>query len=141
VTSTLDPRAVCALHGTHRYDLIVLDLQMPGMDGFQVMEGLKQIETDGYLPVLVVTAQPEHKLRALRAGARDFVGKPFEMAEVLARVRNQLEVRLLHLETRKLYEDLSLEHSRLIKLSAQPGAMVGVVKDEHLATPWWRSLW
>jgi len=52
-------------------DLILLDLQMPGMDGFQVMEGLKEIETDGYLPVLVITAQPDHKLRALAAGARD----------------------------------------------------------------------
>jgi adenylate cyclase len=96
VTSTTDPRAVCALHGVHRYDLILLDLQMPGMDGFEVMEGLKKIEPEGYLPVVVITAQPDHKLRALHAGARDFVGKPFELAEVLMRVRNMLEVRLLH---------------------------------------------
>src|SRR5450756_2492599 len=69
---------------------------MPGMDGFQVMEGLKEIETDGYIPVLVITAQPEHRLRALKAGAKDFVSKPFELAEVLIRVYNMLEVRLLH---------------------------------------------
>jgi adenylate cyclase len=99
VTSTTDPRAVCALHSKNRYDLILLDLHMPGMDGFQVMEGLKQIETDGYLPVLVVTAQPDYKLRALQAGARDFVSKPFDLAEVLMRVRNMLEVRLLHKES------------------------------------------
>jgi CheY-like chemotaxis protein len=49
---------------------------MPGMDGFQVMEGLKEIEQGGYLPVLVITAQPAHKLRALEAGAKDFVSKP-----------------------------------------------------------------
>jgi CheY-like chemotaxis protein len=94
ITSTIDPHAVCALHRDNRYDLILLDLQMPGMDGFQVMEGLKEIEEDGYLPVLVITAQPDHKLRALQAGAKDFVSKP-DLAE-LRRVRNILEVRLLH---------------------------------------------
>jgi CheY-like chemotaxis protein len=71
VASTRDPREVCALHREHRYDLILLDLQMPGMDGFQVMEGLKTNSEDGYLPVLVLTAQPGHKLRALQAGAKD----------------------------------------------------------------------
>src|SRR5678815_6195356 len=62
VHSTTDPSEVCELHRKNRYGLILLDLQMPGMDGFQVMEGLKQIEQDGYLPVLVITAQPDHKL-------------------------------------------------------------------------------
>jgi adenylate cyclase len=106
VTSTLDPRAVHALHEKNRYDLIVLDLQMPGMDGFQVMEGLKDIEQDGYLPVLVITAQPDHKLRALKGGARDFISKPFDMAEVLTRVHNLIEVRLLHGEIRRKNEEL-----------------------------------
>ncbi len=96
--STTDPREVCRLYRMGRYDLILLDLQMPGMDGFQVMEGLKEIEPDGYLPVLVITAQPSHKLRALQAGARDFISKPIELAEVLLRVHNMLEVRLLHKE-------------------------------------------
>ena len=96
VTSTTDPQTVCASHARHRYDLILLDLQMPGMDGFKVMEGLKEIETNGYLPVLVITAQPEYKLRALQAGAKDFISKPIEVAEVLARVHNMLQVRLLH---------------------------------------------
>ena len=109
VTSTMDPGKVCELHLLNRYDLILLDLQMPGMDGFQVMENLGQIETAGYLPVLVITAQPEHKLRALRAGARDFVSKPFDLAEVLIRVHNMLEVRLLHQETRRLYDRVKEE--------------------------------
>src|ERR1035437_6285898 len=100
VESTTDPTEVCELHRKNRYSLILLDLQMPGMDGFQVMEGLKEIEQDGYLPVLVITAQPAHKLRALEAGAKDFVSKPFDLAELRARVHNILEVRLLHLETR-----------------------------------------
>jgi len=96
ITSTRDPRAVCDLHRDNHYDLILLDLRMPGMDGFQVMENLKEIETDGYLPVLAVTAQPAHKLRALQSGAKDFIAKPFDLAEVLMRVHNMLEVRLLH---------------------------------------------
>jgi PAS domain S-box-containing protein len=96
VTSTMDPRTVCPLHLEHRYDLILLDLQMPEMDGFQVMEGLKEIETAGYLPVLVITAQPGHKLRALQAGAKDFVSKPFDLIEVQTRIHNMLEVRLLY---------------------------------------------
>jgi adenylate cyclase len=100
VASTMNPYEVCELHRKNRYDLILLDLQMPGMDGFQVMEGLKEIEAGGYLPVLVVTAQPNHKLRALQAGAKDFVSKPFDLVEVLTRANNMLEVRLLHTETK-----------------------------------------
>ena len=96
VTSTMNPHEVCALHRMHRYDLILLDLQMPGVDGFEVMEGLKTNEGDGYLPVVVITAQPGHKLRALQAGAKDFVSKPFDIIEVKTRIRNMLEVRLLY---------------------------------------------
>jgi PAS domain S-box-containing protein len=96
VESAMDPKEVCALHRRNGYDLILLDLQMPGMDGFQVMEGLKANAPDGILPVLVITAQPGHKLRALQAGARDFVSKPFDLIEVKTRIRNMLEVRLLY---------------------------------------------
>jgi PAS domain S-box-containing protein len=96
ITSTNDPFEVCALHQKNRYDLILLDLQMPGMDGFQVMEGLKKIDTDGYLPVLVITAQPGHKLQALASGAKDFIAKPFDLVEVQTRIHNMLEVRLLY---------------------------------------------
>src|ERR1700686_1973595 len=92
----MNPHEVCALHRKNRYDLILLDLQMPGMDGFQVMEGLKDIEKDAYLPVLVITAQPGHKLRALQAGAKDFISKPFDLVEVKTRIHNMLEVRLLY---------------------------------------------
>jgi len=106
---TMDPREVVALHQAHHYDLILLDLMMPGMDGFEVMEGLKAIEQDGYLPVLVITAQPEHKLRALKAGAKDFLGKPLDLAEVVTRVYNMLEVRLLHLEARRLNAQVAAE--------------------------------
>lgn len=96
VSSTMDPHAAVELHRNNHYDLILLDLQMPVMDGFQVMEDLKTIETDGYLPVIVITAQPAHKLQALRAGAKDFVSKPFDVIEVKTRIHNMLEVRLLY---------------------------------------------
>ncbi|MES2787925.1 MAG: response regulator [Pseudomonadota bacterium] len=96
VSSTMDPTKVCALHRREPFDLILLDLQMPVMDGFQVIEALKTNDRDAYLPVLVITAQPGHKIRALEAGARDFVSKPFDLIEVKTRIRNMLEVRLLY---------------------------------------------
>jgi adenylate cyclase len=137
VTSTMDPGKVCELHLVNHYDLILLDLQMPGMDGFQVMENLKEVEASGYLPVLVVTAQPDHKLRALRAGARDFVSKPFDLAEVLLRVHNMLEVRLLHLETKKLYERVLAEQkvSERLLLDGLPQAILERLGGRREASP------
>jgi PAS domain S-box-containing protein len=96
VASTMNPQEVCALHRKNCYDLILLDLQMPGMDGFQVMAALETNESDAYLPVIVLTAQPGHKLRALEAGAKDFISKPFDLVEVKTRIHNMLEVRLLY---------------------------------------------
>jgi len=124
VTSTRNPHEVYELHREHHYDLILLDLQMPAMDGFQVMDGLKEINANGYLPVLVISAQPNHKLRALSAGAKDFIAKPFDMVEVKTRIRNMLEVRLLYkqvehysqeMETLALYDALTgLPNRRLL---------------------------
>ena len=96
VNSTMRPEEVCSLHRKNSFDLILLDLQMPDMDGFQVMSDLKCNDTDSYLPVIVLTAQPNHKLRALEAGAKDFISKPFDLLEVKTRIHNMLEVRLLH---------------------------------------------
>ena len=101
VQSTMDPREVCDLHRLNHFAVILLDLKMPGMDGFQVMDSLEAIEPDDGLPVLVITAEPGEKLRALRAGARDFVSKPLDLAEVLMRVHNMIEVRLLRLEGKR----------------------------------------
>jgi PAS domain S-box-containing protein len=96
ITTTQLPTEVLGLHTEHRYDLILLDLQMPVMDGFEVLEALKAVEPGGYMPVLVITAQPGHKLQALKAGAKDFVSKPFDLVEVTTRIHNMLEVRLLY---------------------------------------------
>jgi PAS domain S-box-containing protein len=120
IATTTDPYAVCELHRKHRYDLILLDLQMPGMDGFQVMEALKEIETHSYLPVLVITAQPAHKLRALAAGAKDFVAKPFDLVEVQTRIHNMLEVRLLYKKLdnyNKELEQTVLERTEELRIS------------------------
>ena len=134
IASTMNPHEVCELHRKNRYDLILLDLQMPGMDGFQVMEGLKEIENDGYLPVLVITAQPGHKLRALQAGAKDFISKPIDLAEVLTRVYNMLEVRLLHMETKNKSEVLEQTVERLQEVERLKNGFLSTVSHE-LRTP------
>jgi CheY-like chemotaxis protein len=106
VASTMNPQEVPALHRENRYDLILLDLQMPGMDGFEVMAALKEDDSDSYLPVIVLTAQPAHKLRALQAGAKDFISKPFDLLEVKTRIHNMLEVRLLYKKLEHYNEEL-----------------------------------
>jgi PAS domain S-box-containing protein len=109
-TSTTDPYQVSEMYRKHRYDLILLDLHMPGLDGFQVMEKLKEIEPQGYLPILVITAQQDHKLRALASGAKDFISKPFDVVEVKTRIHNMLEVRLLY----KKLENYSTELEKTV---------------------------
>ena len=138
VESTTDPHQVCELHRKRRYALILLDLKMPGMDGFQVMEGLKEIEEDGYLPVLVITAQPDQKLRALEAGAKDFVGKPFELAELRARVHNILEVRLLHLEA-KNYSKVLEETVRELEASREVIRLKNLAERRNGCKAHWRD--
>ncbi len=96
VRSTMDPTEVTTLQIRNDHDLILLDLQMPTMDGFEVMADLKEFAPQDYLPVIVLTAQPGHKLRALQAGAKDFISKPFDLLEVKTRIHNMLEVRLLY---------------------------------------------
>lgn len=122
VVSTLSPKDVETLHVDSPFDLILLDLQMPGMDGFEVMERLAAASTEAYLPVIVLTAQPGHKLRALQAGARDFISKPFDLAEVRTRIRNMLEVRLLHKELARynvVLEQTVLERTAALRESEE----------------------
>ncbi|MGZ5199496.1 MAG: EAL domain-containing protein [Telluria sp.] len=124
VDTCLDPHLVADLHREKHYDLIILDLHMPGMDGFQVMEQLKPVERGAWLPVLVVTAEPDKKLAALKAGARDFISKPFDTVEVMARIRNLLEVRLLHRESAEYGARMEREvDERTAELARFRGAM------------------
>ncbi len=78
------------MHLANAYDLILLDIQMPGMDGFEVMKSLKSLKIDALLPILVVSAQPNHELASLNAGALDFVSKPFKLADLVGRIKNIL---------------------------------------------------
>lgn len=114
VSSTTDPKIVCALHEKNSYDLILLDLKMPGMDGFQVMAGLKLNPDDLYLPVIVLTAEPGHELRALQAGAKDFISKPFDLVKVKIRIHNMLEVKLMQKKLEK--------YSKLLEFAARQTA-------------------
>jgi putative two-component system response regulator len=109
VHSTNDPTRVEALHAQLQPDLILLDLHMPVLDGLAVMRRLSTlIDADDYLPILVLAADvtPQSKQAALEGGAKDFVVKPFDHAEVLARVANLLEARSLHVQLRRHGETL-----------------------------------
>ena len=135
IASTMEPHTVCALHRDNHYDLILLDLQMPGMDGFQVMEGLKEIETDGYVPILVITAQPGHKLRALASGAKDFISKPFDLVEVKTRIHNMLEVRLLYKQLEQ-YNQV-LEQTVLVRTAELRESEARFRRLTELASDWY----
>lgn len=116
ITTTMNPQDVCQMHRERHFDLILLDLQMPVMDGFQVMGSLKTIHSDAYLPVIVLTAQPGHKLRALQAGAKDFISKPFDLLEIKTRIHNMLVVKLLYKKLENYNEHLEQE---LLKRTAE----------------------
>ena len=91
VQSTMNPVEVCTLHRDNPFDLILLDLQMPVMDGFQVLAELKAVN-EPQVPVIVLTAQPTHKLKALLSGAKDFISKPFDLMDVKTRIYNLLNI-------------------------------------------------
>jgi len=93
-----DPREVLKQYQQCRPDLILLDINMPHMDGFDVLNKLKELNDPLLPPIVVLTAQTgrEYKLRALTEGARDFISKPFDQTELQARVRNLLDVHLAH---------------------------------------------
>lgn len=136
VDSTQHANEVKGLHLINQYDLILLDLNMPEMDGFEVMKQLQSIKSDTYLPVLVITAQPNEKLRALKAGALDFVSKPFDIAEVLARVQNLLQVRLLSVRSSELYAQVLAEQtlSELLLNNVFPKAILNRLKGQSRLT-------
>jgi putative two-component system response regulator len=106
VTSTSDPQEAIPMFEQLAPDIVLLDLHMPLLDGFQVMEEIKARATDVYLPILVLTGDQssEAKSRALSAGATDFLTKPFDKTEAVLRINNLLETRKLHqdLETKNL---------------------------------------
>jgi class 3 adenylate cyclase len=108
VHTKTDPRGVAEAHRAEPFDLILLDLQMPHLNGMQVMEQLKPVPGADFLPVIVVTAFSDdgNRLQALCAGARDYLVKPFNRDEVVLRIRNYLEVRMLYRERQRQSEIL-----------------------------------
>ncbi len=98
IDAVTDPTQVAGLYRDNHYDLILLDVHMPELSGFDVMAQLSHDNPEDYLPILILTADHSEKTRnlCLASGAKDFIGKPFDRVEVLLRVRNILEVRLLH---------------------------------------------
>lgn len=94
ILSTSNPEEVVSIYKEHSPDLILLDLYMPKKSGLDVLDDLNKVKGDMFLPVIVVTAQDnrEGRLLALEKGAKDFVVKPFEGAEMLLRISNMLEM-------------------------------------------------
>ena len=98
ITSTTDPRRVATLYREINPDLIILDLMMPHLNGYQVMDLLsEEIGPETYLPILVITADLDNatRLRSLLAGAKDFLNKPIDPVEAMLRIRILLETRFL----------------------------------------------
>lgn len=96
VISTTDPTQVEAIYLEQNSDLVLLDLNMPVMDGYQVLAKIREVDPD-YPPIIVLTAQSdrESRIKALDLGARDFLAKPFDRVELMTRIRNMLEVRIM----------------------------------------------
>lgn len=133
VISTMKPQDVSELHRKHDFDLILLDLKMPVMDGFQVMQELKTQPLGRFPSVIVLTAEPGHKLRALQAGAKDFISKPFDLVEVKTRIYNLLEMRLLYKQLEnysKVLERVVLERTcELVKSEARFRGLTELAAD------------
>lgn len=134
ITMTQDPYAVAALVALRPFDLIVVDLHMPGLDGFGVMEAVRpQVEAAGYLPILVLTADvtDESRRRALDAGARDFLTKPINQVEVILRTKNLLETRQLYLDLE--HQNVTLEQ-RVIERTREVEERKREVEEAQLET-------
>lgn len=134
IVSTTDPLQAAVLYTVHQPDLVLLDLNMPDMDGFEVLETLSRLEQNSYLPVMVLSAQADNdsRLRALKLGAKDFLNKPFNRLEVLTRIQNMLEVRLLHKKLRKQNEEL--EHVVAERTRALRESQLEIVQRLGLAS-------
>lgn len=140
VRTTTDPFAAADLFVDFRPDLVLLDLHMPGLDGFGVMGQLRVLTgPDDFVPIVVITADAttEARSRALAGGANDFLTKPFERTEVLLRISNLLDTRALHLRLDERRNELEVElqrrqeaERRLLAEMAERTRRIRLVMDE-----------
>lgn len=128
ISVTTDPTQVPELYQAKPFDLIFLDILMPGMDGIEVMRALNEIKGDDYLPILVLTVDLDHDVRnrALHAGAKDFLTKPYDYTEALNRIRNMLEVRFMHNQLRD--KNQHLEHEVKRRTKALEETRLGIIQ-------------
>lgn len=139
VIGTTDARQAVPMYSEFAPDLVILDLMMPHMDGFEVMQELSRFMADGaYVPILVLTADvaAEAKLRALSMGARDFLTKPFDHDEALLRIRNLLEARSMYLRLiaqNDALEDRVRERTRELQESLETARHLAEHRRELLA--------
>ena len=143
ITTTSDSRRALALYRDTRPDLVVLDLMMPHLDGFAVLEALSaEVPAGAFVPVLVLTADAtlDARRRALAAGAHDFLTKPFERFEAVLRIRNLLRTRQLYIaleeHNRSLEDTVRQRTERLMqseKVAAMGALLAGVAHE--LNTP------
>jgi two-component system cell cycle response regulator len=118
VSSCTEPHRVAPLHSQNHYDLILLDMHMPYMNGLSVMKALEATGMDPYLPVFAITGDKSLKKAVLQSGARDFLTKPYDLAELAIRMRNALEVRLLY--------KAAIEHGRIQEERALHDPLTGL---------------
>ncbi len=132
VRGETDPRIVPALCEAERHDLLLIDIRMPHMSGFELMERLRAIHGDDYVPVLVLTAHTdqETRRRSLELGANDFLTKPFIAWELLHRVRNMLEIRMLYRRAAEQNRDLE---RRVQERTAELSAALEAARQAHRA--------
>ena len=138
VESTTDSRLAREMYEARRHDLVLLDIRMPHVDGYGVMAQLKEVDADDYAPVLVLTAQTDMqtRLKALEAGARDFLNKPVDQAEALNRIKNLLEVRLLTKEIRQhnsRLEEVVTERTTDLRRAMEMAEAANTAKSEFLS--------
>ncbi len=133
IESITDPREAVAGYQKFQPDLVILDLNMPHLNGFQILEQFNNLDQEYHVPVMVLTAQIDKnsKLKALELGARDFLSKPFDLVELSMRIRNLLEVRLL---IDQLYNDQKILEDKLSKNAFELAVAMTKLKEKSPTT-------
>ncbi len=116
IKSITDPREALESYQTYKPDLVLLDLNMPHLTGFQVMDQIKEADPASKIPIMILTAQVDQatRLRSLDAGARDFLTKPFDVLEVSLRIQNMLEISLFYSRIHSANADLEAKYEQAI---------------------------